>query len=181
MSAPPENPPEAELIKSRREAALPPLSRRQAAAKAGISPSQRGDVERGWKNAGSGVIVPVQTSAATLARMATAIGASADELATAGRADAARELRDNDRVLQLRRRFSAIPGLGSLETSRMASPDGQELLSLIGDGLDAIDRSNLPEAAKRDLTRMYVDGLISDATRRHSELVLVIRLASEGG
>src|SRR5580658_5700567 len=52
VSARPVRPPEAELIRRRREAAVPGLSRRQAAARADISPSQWSDVERGDKQAG---------------------------------------------------------------------------------------------------------------------------------
>ena len=82
------NPPaETELIRQRREAADPPMSRRRAAAKAGISPSQWSDIERGHKQAGSGVTVPVQATAETLARMARTIGMSPEELAAAGRQD----------------------------------------------------------------------------------------------
>jgi transcriptional regulator with XRE-family HTH domain len=83
-------PPEAELIRRARERCDPAMSRRQAAATAGISPSQWSDVERGQKKAGSGVAVPVLATADTLARMARTVGATADELAAVGREDAAR-------------------------------------------------------------------------------------------
>ena len=100
-------PPEAELIRRRREAAVPPMSRRQAAAKAGISPSQWRDVERGSKKAGPGVTVPVQATAETLAKMAQVIGVTPDELTAAGREDAASELRGTARDRLLRQRIAA--------------------------------------------------------------------------
>jgi transcriptional regulator with XRE-family HTH domain len=178
MSAQPDLPPEAELIQRHRESAVPAMSRRQAAAKAGISPSQWGDVERGRKRAGSGIVIPVQATAETLARMAHAVGASADDLAAAGREDAARQLRDQDQDQNLRRRLAAIPGLGTIGAQGLASPDGQELLPLIAASLDAIDRSDLTTTAKRELTAMFTAGLIHDAVRRHNELLLMLRLAT---
>src|SRR5262245_25287823 len=89
MSNQPEPPADAHLIRQRREAAVPPMSRRQAAARAGISASQWSDIERGSKKAGHGTIVPIRATAETLARMARAVGATAEELTEAGRTDAA--------------------------------------------------------------------------------------------
>ena len=141
----PRLPPEALLMQRRREALTPPVSRRQAAAKAGISPSQWSDVERGSKKAGTGVVVPVQATARTLAKMARAIGVTADELAAAGREDAARDLRATADRTQLRQRLAAIPGLGALARDTSSGPiQPDELLPLIARGLDAIDDSKLP-------------------------------------
>jgi len=180
LSVHPEAPPEAALIRQRREAAIPEMSRRQAAAKAGISPSQWSDVERGHKRAGPGVVVPVQATADTLARMARVVGASADNLAAAGREDAARQLRTVDLEHDLRQRIAAIPGLGTISGQSLSGTDGTELLPLIAAGLDAIERSDLPKAARRELTSMFVDNLIHDTARRHSELLLMLRLATTG-
>jgi transcriptional regulator with XRE-family HTH domain len=180
VSVHPEIPPEADLIRQQREAAIPEMSRRQAAAKAGISASQWSDVERGHKKAGSGVIVPVHATPDTLARMARVVGASADDLAAAGREDAARQLRNVDQERDLRQRIAAIPGLGVIGTSALSGTDNTELLPLIAAGLDAIERSDLPKTAKRELTSMFVDNLIHDTARRHSELLLMLRLAATG-
>jgi transcriptional regulator with XRE-family HTH domain len=171
-------PAEAILIQRRRETASLALSRRQAAARAGISPSQWSDVERGHKKAGGGVIVPVQATAETLARMARVVGVSAEDLAAAGREDAADQLRTLDREGTMRRRLTAIPGLGPIGTLTLTSADGQELLPLIASGLDAIEYSDIPGPAKRDLTAMFIDNLIHDAARRHSELLLILRIAA---
>jgi transcriptional regulator with XRE-family HTH domain len=178
MSVHSEVPPEAELVRQRREAAVPAMSRRQAAAIAGLSPSQWSDVERGHKKAGSSVEVPVRATAETLARMARAVGASADDLAATGREDAARQLRDLSGDRDVRRRVAAIPGIGTIGTQRLSGTDGQDLLPLIAAGLEAIEQSDLPTSARRELTGMFVDNLIHDAARRSSELLLMLRLAN---
>jgi len=180
VSIQPDAPAEAALIRQRREAANPKMSRRQAAARAGISPSQWSDVERGRKKAGSGVVVPVLATAETLARMARVVGASADDLAAAGRDDAASCLRSLEQDRDLRSRIASIPGLGIIGAQPLTGTDGSELLPLIAAGLDAIDHSSLPGTAKRQLTGMFVDNLIHDTARRHSELVLMLRLAATG-
>ncbi len=173
--------PEADLVRQRREAAVPPMSRRQAAAKAGISPSQWSDVERGTKKAGSGIAVPVQATAETLARMAQAVGATPEELTAAGRDDAARHLRDATDDLLRRQRFAAIPGLGALTSPANSNPTVQrELLPLIELGLDAIQDSELPARAKQQLTSLFAGNLRHDATRRYEELLLILRLAETG-
>ena len=156
------------------------MSRRQAAAKAGISPSQWSDVERGHKKAGPGVIVPVRATAETLARMAQAVGVSDVELAAAGREDAAQQLRTADRQRGLRDRLAAVPGLGALSRDLWLDTVGEELLPIIAAGLDAIEQSDLPATAKRDLTSMFVENLVHDAGRRHAELTLILRLAGRG-
>ena len=80
----------------------------------------------------------------------------------------------------LRRRIAAIPGLGTIGAQALSGTDGEELLPLIAAGLDAIERSDLPKTAKRELTSMFVDNLIHDAARRYSELLLMLRLATTG-
>jgi len=171
-------PPEAEVIRRRREAATPTLSRRQAAAKAGISPSQWSDVERGCKQVGSGVTIPVQATAQALARMAHSVVATPDELQAAGREDAATQPRELEQAGDLRRRIAAIPGLGDIGSDPLTGTDGKELLPLIADGLEAIEDSILPKAAQQELMAMFVDNLIHDAARRRYELRLILRLAS---
>lgn len=179
MSLQPSPPAEAELIRQRREAAVPEMSRRQAAAKAGISASQWSDVERGRKKAGPGVIVPVLATAETLARMAQVVGVSANDLAATGREDAADELRALSQRQDMRHRLAAVPGLGAIGDllNRACS---EELMPVIAAGLDEIERSDLPKNAKRELTSFFVANLIHDATRRRSELQLLLRLAGDG-
>jgi transcriptional regulator with XRE-family HTH domain len=177
VSLQPGPPAEAELIRQRREAAVPDMSRRQAAVKAGISASQWSDVERGHKKAGSGVTVPVKATPETLAKMAQVAGVSADDLAAAGRADAAAELRALGQQRDLRHRLATVPGLGAIG-DLLPSAAGEELLPSIAAGLDEIEHSDLPLNAKRELADFFVANLIHDATRRRSELLLVLRLAA---
>ena len=177
-SAHPVPPVEAELIRQRREAMDPGMSRRQAAAKTGISPSHWSDVERGHKKAGTGVVVPIRATAKTLARMARVVGVSADDLAAAGRRDAARQFRDVEHERGLRQRIAAVPGLGTLTGPPLPDVADEELLPLVGRALDAIEHSDLARTAKRELTRFFVGNLISDASRRYSELLLTLRLAA---
>jgi transcriptional regulator with XRE-family HTH domain len=172
-------PAEAVLIRRSRERCDPALSRRQAATRAGISASQWSDIERGHKQAGSGITVPVQATAATLAVMASIVGVTADELATAGRLDAARQLDELNRDQNLRRRIASVPGLGFIGDLQLMSADGQELLSLVAAGLDDLNSSSLPTKAQQELTTLFVDNLIRDAARRVSELRLMLRIAEE--
>jgi transcriptional regulator with XRE-family HTH domain len=176
-----ERPAEAELIQQRREAGDSFMSRRQAAAKAGISPSQWSDIERGHKKAGAGITVPVQATAETLARMAAVVGASAEDLIAAGREDAARELRTAERERSLRKGLAAIPGIGSIGLQPLTGTGGEELLPIVAAALNAIEEGPLSPVTKRDLTGMFVDNLIHDAARRHAELLLVLRLLHDGG
>jgi transcriptional regulator with XRE-family HTH domain len=169
-------PPEADLIRNRREAAVPPLSRRQAAARAGISPSQWSDVERGSKRAGPGIVVPVLATADTLAKMARAIGVGADQLAAAGRDDAAVQLTLATRQQMLGERLAAVPGLGFLAGHLRPEAQG-ELLPIVGTGLDAIYASDLSTRTKNEITGVFIDNLRHDATRRFNELLLMLRLA----
>jgi transcriptional regulator with XRE-family HTH domain len=173
-------PPEASLIRRTREAAVPPLSRRQASARAGISPSQWSDVERGSKRAGPGIVIPVQATAETLAKMAAAVGADADALTAAGRADAADRLRSATRQQALAGRLAGIPGLGFL--AGQARPEAgvrADLLPLVASGLDAIDASTLSTRTRNQITGLFIDNLRHDATRRHHELLLMLRLAED--
>ncbi len=171
-------PPEADLIRFRREAAVPLLSRRQAAARAGISPSQWSDVERGSKRAGPDIVIPVQATAETLAKMAAAVGVGADDLAAAGRNDAADQLRSADRQQMLGERLATVPGLGFLAGQLRPEVGAQgELVPVIARALDTIDASSLAARTKNEITSLFIDNLRHDATRRCNELLLVLRLA----
>ena len=174
-------PPEAGLIhRRRREASGPALSRRQAAARAGISPSQWSDVERGSKRAGPGIVIPVRATAETLAKMAAAVGVSADELTAAGRDDAAGQLRSATRQQQLGERLAGIPGLGILAGQPGQEAGAQaELLPLVASGLDAIDASQLSARTRNQITGLFIGNLRHDAARRNHELLLMLRLAEE--
>ncbi len=111
--------------------------------------------------------------------MAAVVGATAGDLAAAGRQDAARHVADLDGDRELRRKVAAVPGLGMIGNQDLTSPKGQELLPLIAAGLDDIAASSLPAKARQDLTSMFVDNLVHDAARRLNELRLLLRIATE--
>lgn len=178
MSGQPAPPAEAELIRQRREAARPPVSRRQAAANAGISPSQWSDIERGCKKAGQGSVIPIRATAETLARMAQTIGVTPDELAAAGRQDASSILLASENHASMTRRLSAVPGLGASGWPAEMSKQPAELLPAMTAALDEIEASDLPAPAKRDLTAMFVSNLTHDVARRRAELQLILRIAT---
>ena len=90
MTALPQPPPEAALIRTAREAP-PHLPIRQAAHLAGISESRWRQLEAGGKPY-RGRWEPEIASAGTLARMARAVGVTDAQLTLAGRGDAAGEL-----------------------------------------------------------------------------------------
>lgn len=69
------------------------MSARSAASKAGISDARWRQIVSGYQSV-SGSYIPVRAPAETLARMAQVVGVTAEELATAGRHDAAEALND---------------------------------------------------------------------------------------
>ena len=83
--------PEGDLIRRAREVAIPKLSIRAAAKRIGMSPDHWGYVERGYRYTTQGEAPrPFSAPAATVAKMAHAVGITSDELAEDGqRLDAA--------------------------------------------------------------------------------------------
>ena len=91
MEQRPEPPPWGELItKALRGSGL---SARKAAQLAGLSDGRWRQIVTGYQNVSTGVYAPVRGPAETLARMAKVVGVTPDQLAEAGRPDAAEELR----------------------------------------------------------------------------------------
>lgn len=88
MEPPPEAPPEARLIDEAQKSATPKISARKAAALAGLSEGRWRQIVKGYQSTGTGYI-PVIAPDETLARMAAAVGVTADELVDAGRENAA--------------------------------------------------------------------------------------------
>jgi Helix-turn-helix domain len=92
MTATPQPPPEARLIRERRLALIPPLSARQAAKRAGFSPALWAKIEHGYDQVAKGIAIPYAGTADKIARAARVVGMTAAELEGCGRADAARAL-----------------------------------------------------------------------------------------
>ncbi|MFG1805102.1 helix-turn-helix domain-containing protein [Streptomyces sp. NPDC049040] len=91
MTEGPDAPPEGLLIKRAQLAAR--LSQREAARRAGLSEARWRQLVSGFQLV-SRTRVPVRSPDETLARMARAVGVSAEQLEAAGRGDAADALRD---------------------------------------------------------------------------------------
>lgn len=92
MAARPEPPPLSRLIARKRKAMSPELSMRQAARRAGFSPALWAKIEHGYDQVAPGVVIPYAGTADKVARMARVLGITPQELAGAGRRDAAAEL-----------------------------------------------------------------------------------------
>jgi transcriptional regulator with XRE-family HTH domain len=86
---------EGELIRQARDLAIPRLSIRAAAARIGMSPEHWGNVERGYRyTKQDDPTRSFAAPAATIAKMASAVGVTPDQLAEVGREDAARLLEE---------------------------------------------------------------------------------------
>jgi len=109
----PPPPPEADLIRQRREAAF--LSMRQAALGAGVSPTAWAEVEAGRKKVAPGVEVAKRGTPKILAAMARRLSITPDELARAGRDDAAAYL------AAILRTVESAPELTGRQRSRLTS------------------------------------------------------------
>jgi len=92
MDERPVQPPEGKLISE--ALARKGLSIREASRRANISYGRWRQITSGYQNISPGVYAPVRAPAATVARMAGVVGATAAELEQAGRPDAAGALRD---------------------------------------------------------------------------------------
>lgn len=88
----PEPPPEARLIAELRSAAIPPLSMREAARRAGFSVATWTQIEQGHRKVTAAVTIAVRGTDEKVARMALTVGAAPGQLAAAGRPEAARIL-----------------------------------------------------------------------------------------
>jgi len=88
----PEPPPEARLIAELREAMIPPLSMREAARRADMSPALWASNEQGRRKVTSDVVIPIRATDEKLAHMALVVGATPEQLTEAGRPEAAKML-----------------------------------------------------------------------------------------
>lgn len=109
---------------------------RQLAANAGISDARWRHIVKGYQPKGGGRYEPVIGPAATLARMAYVLELTPEELATAGRADAAKSLADMQEAH---------------ERGQRAEP-GDDL----PDEIELIYQSDLPASRKLDMIRMVL-------------------------
>jgi hypothetical protein len=151
------------LIRHARELAIPKLSIRAAAAKAGISPENWGHVERGYQSAGRGQeprrVVP---PAATLARMAYAVGVSPLMLNGIGRADAAGMLHDI-----LDREHPGTSHDSAWTPAAMFVEPGDRVQRALWD----LQQLGVSENVVRTLIAVYRSLSTQEAQARHDEMV----------
>jgi hypothetical protein len=88
-------------------------SARALAANAGMSDTRWRQVVRGWQPGADGNQVEARASAVTLARMALAVGVTAQQLTTAGRSDAAQQLERIEAELQTGSSVVPLPATGA--------------------------------------------------------------------
>ncbi|WP_157250165.1 helix-turn-helix domain-containing protein [Nonomuraea typhae] len=143
MTEHPGLPPEAALIRERREQMLPRMSIRKAAARAAMS-------EAAWRHIENGRYVG---PADKIALMAREVGVTPGELDALGRGDAARLLRGD-----VRQRAADEPAMADLDSGATS----EALLQMILQGLDEIRRAPaLSEEQKKALERSLIRSVMS--------------------
>lgn len=120
----PEAPPEGKLIRELREKP-PRMSIRKAADLAEISESRWRQIESGVRWFRGEPYEERQTPAQTVAKMARAVGATAQQLTDAGRADAAAELEAMAQQVEVTEVFTKGQREGLAGRVRRDSPGGQ--------------------------------------------------------
>lgn len=113
--------PEGRLIEQHMAARVPRLSARKAAEGAGMSEARWRQIVKGYQPVAKGIKVPVVAPAETLARMAMALGIEGDDLARAGRKDAA----------EIVRRTKNLDDTHYWELAESAEATIDEILSLV--------------------------------------------------
>lgn len=132
-SAQPPQTPEGQLIE--RAAAADRRKTSQLAAQAGISDQRWRHIVKGYQSIGSGRFNAVRAPAATLARMAAAVGLRAEDLLSVGRADAAAILPDVV-VAKVRAQAESATATGTASDATVVTRDGRP-----ADEIDMIYRS----------------------------------------
>lgn len=173
----PSQPPEARVIDAAQKAAVPKLSIRKAAERAGISEGRWRQIVKGYQGTGTGRL-PVVAPDETIARMALAVGVTDSQLDEAGRPEAAEVLRQllatseqpdveltqvsTDRLLsEIRRRIEGV----SDAVEATAQQDAQdEAVEEQKTSLDDSQDRRVGEAARR------AAGRVRKASQQHREV-----------
>lgn len=124
--------PEGRLIET--ATSLGPLSTRQASARAGLGTSRWRELVNGYKIVGSGQAVEAVAPADRLARMARAVGVTAEQLRHAGRDDAADVLTMMAGVEAEQQHLDDAPLASRLERLR---DDLNQIIAEVSDGREA--------------------------------------------
>jgi hypothetical protein len=162
-------PPEAILIRQRRENQVPKMSARRAAAIA--QERSGGDFSAStWLKIEGG---DYRGPADRVAIMADVVGVTPDELDQKGRPDAARLLREH-----VRRRAEAEPALAGLDRETTS----ESVLQLLLQGLDEIRREKrLNPEQKQRLEAALLESTLNAIKGQMDQIRTVIDIAKEGG
>ncbi|MBT2453334.1 hypothetical protein [Streptomyces sp. ISL-86] len=111
------------------------MSARKAASQAGLSDARWRQIVSGYQSV-SGAHVPVRAPAETLARMAQVVGVSPEQLAEAGREDAAQELGKTRKPSKASGSYANDPTIDAIATLLATlPPEAQdEVLRRVGRG-----------------------------------------------
>lgn len=141
-------------------------SARALAANAGMSDTRWRQVIRGWQQGPGGTQVEARASAVTLARMALAVGVKAQELAEAGREDAAQQLQRIEAELQSGSSGSRSPAAGSADS--------------IADEIDLIYASKMSARRRLELIRKVLRLRAEAEAEEAAERKAVARVLGDG-
>jgi len=158
-------PPEAELIRRRREELVPPRSPEKLARLIGLSGKRWRDIERGLDANGR----PTRARSNTLAEIARQVGITPEELAEHGRPDGARLL-----TAMLKEQVAVEPTLSAfVDTEATPIVLLQEILQV----LDEIRNDGRLSASQREqLEQSFVLGLQRDVRNLHDQFRTMIRV-----
>lgn len=163
-------PPEAALIKSRREAMRPKLSQARAGELVGLSGTRWRQIENGYETARAGLQARVDAPADTLAHMARVLGITAEELRAVGRHDAAAEL-SNLESTDRRESHSPAKGHASANDVQTAAHDVEQDWATARNLVAAVLNQEQPSA---DLLKASRDSVAQIAAH------LIIRILRSG-
>lgn len=169
MAGPSGPPPEAELIRERREAMIPRLSHRKAAERAAalgkttFSTATWQKIETGQYSGGKDRIV----------LMAMVVGVTPDELEETGRPDAARLLRR-----EIERRAAEEPLLQEVALER--EDTSEAVMQLLLKGLEEIRREpRLKPAQKRELERQLIRSQLAHLEAQLDQMRTTLEIAQD--
>lgn len=169
MRGPEDVPPEAALIKERRESSVPRLSHRKAAQRAAhlgettFSAATWQKIEGGEYSGGADRI--------TL--MALVVGITPEELEDAGRPDAARSLR-----AQIQERADAEPLLRGVDREATS----EAVMQLLLQGLEEIrQESRLSPRQKAELERQLIQSQLNHLQGQLEQIRTTLRIGNENG
>lgn len=154
----PEQRPEGRLIADALARRVPRMSQREAARRSELSETRWRQIIAGYQQLADGVRAPVVAPAETLARMAAAVGVSVEDLADAGRQDAAEAM------------------LGLAEASMPLAPTARRAEGAHDTGLD---ESLEVLIARTEMLQEHLDGLREELSYRESIAAEAVRKVEE--